>query len=294
MIINNIKLKFGEDEKNLIKIAEKKAGKKGYFRILKKSLDARDKNNIFYVYSVEISDEPFKMPSEDIKEYNYPKKPIAIIGFGPAGIFSALRLVRAGFNVIVIERGKKVEERQKDVARFFFSAILNTESNIQFGEGGAGTFSDGKLNTGVRSEYKDYVLYEFVKHKAPKEILIDAKPHIGSDILPEVVKSLREEIIQCGGKLMFGAAVSDITLKNGKVVELTIKNDSQCNVIEVSDVILAIGHSSRDTYEMLSNKGIAMEAKDLAVGFRIEHLREDINLSQFGKDIGIAADYKLT
>lgn len=294
MKISGIKLRLDEEENKLYDIAKKKFGRDGFFRILKKSLDARDKGNIFYVCSVEISGEPFVSPSEFIGEYCYPENPVAVVGFGPAGIFCALRLARAGFRPIIIERGQDADERKKTVNRFFTSRELDTECNIQYGEGGAGAFSDGKLNTGVRSEYKDYVLSELIKHGAPEEIAYSAKPHIGSDILPGVVKAIREEIIDCGGKFLFNTAVVDIETEGEQLKSLKVKKRDYTEKIEVSAAVFAIGHSSRDTYEMLFAKGIAMEAKDCAVGFRIEHLQEDINKAQFGRDIGVTADYKLT
>ncbi len=294
MKINDLKLPLNKDESDLKKIAEKKTGiKNGYFRILKKSLDARNKSDIKKVFSVEISESPFPLPDENIKEYNYPER-ILIVGFGPAGMFAGLRLARAGFKPLIIERGERVEDRKKTNDAFFKFQTLNPESNIQFGEGGAGTFSDGKLNTGVNGKYSEYVLSEFVKHGAPEEIKYIYKPHIGSDILPSVVKSIREEIISLGGEIRFNSLLTGVNIKDGKVVSVTVRSNNGNEEIAVDDVILAIGHSSRDTYEALYKAGIYMEKKDCAIGFRVEHLQCDINLAQFGKDIGLTADYKLT
>lgn len=296
MKISDIKLRIGEDESLLKQKALVKAGVKNapYFRILKKSLDARDKRDIFYTYSVEISTQPFEQTVEPIKEYSYPKDPIVVVGFGPAGLFCALSLARCGFKPIVLERGSNVDVRKAKTEKFFTSAILDTECNIQYGEGGAGTFSDGKLNTGVKSELKQYVLDELIRHGAPECIAYLSKPHVGSDILPSVVKSIREEIIALGGTVMFDTRLTDITLKNGQVTEIEYTSSSQKNRMRISELIVAIGHSSRDTYAMFFDKGVVMEQKDCAVGLRVEHLCEDINKAQYGRDIGVSADYKLT
>ena len=293
MKLDGIKLNIYDDETELLVRARKMSGLEGkFFKILKKSLDARDKNRIFYVYSVEISDTPFAEESEEIKTYAPPSSPI-VVGFGPAGMFCALSLARAGFKPIVLERGGNVDERKKATDTFFNSAVLDTECNIQYGEGGAGTFSDGKLNTGIKSEYKAFIMHEFIRHGAPKEIAYLNKPHIGSDNLPKVVKSIREEIISLGGKVLFNTALVDIDIKNGKITKLTVREkNGKSYKIDCDEVVLAIGHSSRDTYEKLFSRGVVMEQKDCAIGFRVEHLQDDINKAQFGKDIGIVADYK--
>lgn len=293
MKLDGIKLNIFDDEKELLVRARKLSGLEGkFFRILKKSLDARDKNKIFYLFSVEISDEPFESEKEEIKNYAPPSSTV-VIGFGPAGMFSALALARAGFRPLVIERGGNVDERKKATQTFFSTGVLDTECNIQYGEGGAGTFSDGKLNTGIKSEYKALIMRELVNHGAPKEIEYLNKPHIGSDNLPKVVKSIREEIIALGGKVLFNTKLEDVESKNGKITKLTVREKSGNSYkIDCDEVVLAIGHSSRDTYEKLFSRGVVMEQKDCAIGFRIEHLQEDINKAQFGKDIGIPADYK--
>lgn len=296
MKIDNVKLKIGENESQLKRKAIELSGIKNpsYFRILKKSIDARDKGNIHFVYSVEI-DKDAPTPAQIIsKKYKKPEKKVLVVGAGPAGLFASLILARNGFNPLLIERGESVTDRKKSIDLFEKTGKLNVQSNVQFGEGGAGTFSDGKLNTGVKSEFKAFVLSEFVKHGAPACIEYDAKPHIGSDKLPLVVKSIREEIINCGGSVRFNARLENVEIKDDTVVSATVNGEK----IEVSEIVLAIGHSARDTYESLFNAGFFMEPKDCAVGLRVEHLQENINKAQYGKNylepsLG-SADYKLT
>ena len=296
MKISDIKLKIGESETLVYERALKKVGVKEapYFRILKKSLDARDKRDIFYTYSVELSFAPFEEEKEEILPCKKPEKPVVIVGFGPAGMFCALSLARNGFCPIVIERGSNVDDRKKKTQAFFDTATLDTECNVQYGEGGAGTFSDGKLNTGVKSPYKPYVLRELIKHGAPQNIAYLSKPHVGSDVLPSVVKSIRKEIISLGGKVLFDTKLTDVTIKNGRVEKIEYQCKNEKTTLEISELIVAIGHSSRDTYKMFFDKGVVMEQKDCAVGLRVEHLAQDINKAQFGKDINVTADYKLT
>jgi hypothetical protein len=293
MIISDVKLNIDESEDSLVSRAREISGIEGkYFRILKKSLDARKKSDIKRVYSVEISDEPFEGEKEEIGEYFYPRPPV-VVGFGPAGMFAALTLARAGFKPIIIERGKSVEERAKSVNDFILTRTLDTESNVQYGEGGAGTFSDGKLNSRVKDELKQSVLDEFVRHGAHDSVRYDAKPHIGSDVLPKVVRSIREEIISLGGSVLFDTRLIGIDKRGNKIETITVKNGETIYKIETDDLIIAIGNSARDTYRLLHSAGIEQEVKDFALGYRIEHLQHDINMAQFGKDIGIPADYRL-
>ena len=296
MVINDIKLKIGESEKRLYEIACEQLGyKPSYFRILKKSLDARKKNDIRYVYSIEFGEEIFEPKSlEKIERNKIPNEPILVVGSGPCGLFCALRLIERGFTPIVIERGKSVDEREKSCSKFFTTASLDTESNIQFGEGGAGTFSDGKLNTQTHSPLIKKVLAEFVKFGAPEEIEYLSKPHIGSDNLKIVVKNMRRYIEQSGGKVLFGTKLIGFSQSGGKIVSVKVATKHGESEIKVSALVLAIGHSARDTYKLLYDNGVTMRAKDFAVGVRIEHLQSEVGYSQYGSEYKKlpTADYK--
>ena len=300
--IDGIKLGLEEGLKDLEKKIQKitKGSLKEYY-IYKKAIDARRKDDVHFVYSVVAkTDNERRLSGVNLyeeKNYEYPllkneltSRPV-VIGSGPAGSFAALCLAKAGARPIVIERGKEVEERSLDTESFFSGGILNPESNVQFGEGGAGTFSDGKLNTGTHSPYIRKILSEYVNFGADKNILIDAKPHIGTDVLKKVAVNLRQEVKHLGGSYIFSKKVSDIEVKNGKITAIFIPER-----MEVSNVILAIGHSARDTFFMLNEKGVKMEQKAFSVGVRIEHPQEMINKAQYGKfynhpALG-AADYK--
>lgn len=295
--ISNIKIKPYECDHALIHTACKKAGIKEsavkYFRLVKKSLDARDKNNVFYNCTVEISDKAYTQP---VKAYEKIKKTgdVLVVGAGPAGLFCALDLLRYGFKVTLIERGKPVDEREKSVSRFIDDKVLDEDSNIQFGEGGAGAFSDGKLNTGVGGVFVQEVIDDFLAFGAPEDIGYLQKPHIGSDKLKGVVKNIRNQIIALGGKVLFSSKLSDINISGGKVTSAVINGES----FNFDEVVLAVGHSARDVYAMLANRQVLMESKDFAVGLRIEHLQKDINVAQYGAFAGVkgmpVADYKLT
>lgn len=307
--LSDIKLPITADEKSLLSLAEKKlGGKAGYFAIKKKSLDARDKNNLRYVYTIEFSrqkkqEKPREFPR--LENSKLPQAPVLVAGSGPAGLFCALRLLDYGILPIVVERGDCVENREKRTRRFFQEGILDTDSNVQFGEGGAGTFSDGKLNTQTHSPLNREVLETFVHYGAPEEILWLAKPHIGSDNLKTVVKNMRQSIIERGGKVLFRTRLEDIRIENGKIKEATISRSNvdalssnsgrKQEILPVSAVVLAIGHSARDTFEMLLRRGVQIRQKDFAVGVRIEHLQSSIGLAQYGKNYTLlpAADYKL-
>ncbi len=273
--------------------------------VYKKSLDARRKNDIHFVYSVvmETEETEEKLPSEisvfekaetfEILKKK-PAKKVLVVGSGPAGLFAAYVLTLGGADVTLIERGSDVDTRKKAVQKFWDTGVLNPECNIQFGEGGAGTFSDGKLNTRIGSKLQGFVLKTFAQNGAPKEILYDSKPHIGTDILSVCVKNIREKIKKQGGQVLFDTRLTDFIMKDGKVTGAVLNNSSY---IDFDAVILAPGHSSRDTYKMLAEHGICMEQKPFAAGVRIEHKREFINKMQYGegdeKDFLPSADYRL-
>ena len=296
--LTDIKLPVGTSETELIKLAEKKLGRKPkHFAIKKKSLDARNKSDIKYVYTIEFSDEPLPKPPvlETLPPVKRPKKRVLIVGSGPAGLFCALRLIERGIAPVVIERGGSVEERERDISAFIQTKMLNVNSNVQFGEGGAGTFSDGKLNTQTHSPLNRAVLETFVKFGAPEEILWLNKPHIGSDNLKKVVKNMREYIVANGGEIHFHTRFVDLEAQNGALKSVRIESENGEEKAEVSALVLAIGHSARDTFERLRFRGVKMTAKDFAVGVRIEHLQSAIGFSQYGNAYKMlpAADYKL-
>lgn len=303
-----------EDKKNLRIYIEKKLKIKIIdFKIIKESLDARKKPELYFVYEVDVvlsnendylkfnksndillvPDESFKFEITGDKFLN--DRPI-IIGAGPAGLFCGYILAQYGYNPLIVERGEKIEERIKSVEEFWNNGNLNINSNVQFGEGGAGTFSDGKLNTLVKDkEYIGKKVFEiFIENGAPEEILYLNKPHIGTDLLRDVIINMRNKIIKMGGTFLFNSCVTDIILDNDKIKGVIINNEIQL----LSDiVVLAIGHSSRDTFEMLYNNNIEMQSKPFAVGVRIEHPQKMINCNQYGfvgyPDLK-AASYKLT
>ncbi len=288
-----------------------------YFRIAKRSVDARKKENLAVVYVCDVAlngDEsravetcPYKdiallAPAERCPEIPWrPGKALrpVIIGTGPAGLMAGLALAQAGANPILIERGKTVSKRRKDVNRFWKVGELNENSNVQFGEGGAGTFSDGKLTTGIKKDcWTQKVLEEFVAAGAPEEIMYLAKPHIGTDNLSYMVGNLRRKILNLGGEYRFETRLTDLIVKNGRLIGAKVVNAAgETEEIATDNVILAIGHSARDTFEMLYNKGVQMIQKPFAVGARIEHPQKFINKSQYGmvkpRRILGAADYKL-
>ncbi len=311
--INNLRLPLDYTDKTIkskaakeLRINEESIEKLSLFR---RSIDARKKNDVHFSASVDVylnTDEnrviskaksnkakitaPYEYKLPEVKKLN--TRPV-IVGFGPAGMFAGLILAAAGAKPIIIEQGKDCDSRIEDINNFIKTGKLDTSSNIQFGEGGAGTFSDGKLNTGTKDPRARKVLIEFVNHGAPEEILYNAKPHIGTDNLRYVVKNIREHIINLGGEVRFNTKLTGYKAKDGKITAAL----TDSGIIETENIILAIGHSSRDTVEMLFNSDILMEQKPFSVGARIEHLRENIDRSQFGNFAGNerlgSAPYKL-
>lgn len=297
MRIDNLKLSIDDKEEKLVSLIEKKLkGKCGYFEILKKSLDARDKNAIVWVYSVDAYKRKPEMSAPEIISVKNPPKNIIVVGTGPAGLFCALELVKHGVIPTIIERGGTVEERALKNDNFFKTGQLDENCNVQFGEGGAGTFSDGKLNTQTNSPLNKDVLKTFVKFGAPEEILYLNKPHIGSDNLQKVIKNIRKYLMDNGCKILFNTLLCDIN-STDKVKSVTLKNLKTNEIYEheADGIVLAIGHSSRDTFEMLKRKNYYMQPREFAVGVRIEHLQEKIGFSQYGKNYKKlpSADYKL-
>lgn len=314
--IRQINVAIDEDENELItKCAKKlKTNKENIeeYKIVKKSIDARDKQNIVFCYEVDIKakneDEILrKNKSKDIFEasntqYEFKitgkqkmKNRPVIVGSGPAGLFCGYMLASYGYKPIIIERGEQIEKRVKTVETFWKEGNLNKESNVQFGEGGAGTFSDGKLNTLVKDKMgrNKKVLEMFVEAGAPNEILYLNKPHIGTDLLRNVIINLRNKIINMGGDIRYNSCLTNIEIQDSHIKSIEINNNEK---IETEVLILAIGHSARDTFRMLNKNEIKMEPKPFAVGVRVQHPQEKINYSQYGnfKDILPPAAYKLT
>ena len=294
------------------------------FNMFRRGYDARKKSNIFLIYTLDVevtneletellikfADDQLVKKTPDL-DYHYvaqapedlKERPI-IVGFGPCGLLAGLTLAQMGYNPIILDRGKEVRERTKDTFGFWRQKKLNTESNVQFGEGGAGTFSDGKLYSQVKDpkQYGRKVLTEFVASGAPEEIMYVSKPHIGTFKLVSMVEKMRAEIIRLGGEIRFSSRVDDIELEKNddgseqgnRITGLTLSTGEK---LKSNHIAIAIGHSARDTFEMLFNKGIYIEAKPFSVGFRIEHEQSTIDAARFGPNAGNeilgAADYKL-
>ena len=276
--------------------------------IVRRAVDARRFRGapVKFVYVVDaeirgkIRDKSVRPVPEEVTEIftaveRVPERNPIVVGFGPAGMFAALTLARSGVEPIIFERGGDTDSRVAAVEKFFGGGAFDENSNVQFGEGGAGTFSDGKLMTRLNDPTVDFVLKTFVEAGAPEEILREQKPHVGTDKLRAVVKNIRREILSRGGKIFFNAQVTDIEIRNGKVAGVVVNGSEK---FSADAIFLAVGHSARDTYEMLNRRGVAMTAKDFAVGVRIEHPQEFINRAQYGEDFRNpklpAADYVLT
>ncbi len=312
LLISNLITGLDNSEQELRLQAAKKLRVKSQniknFKILKQSIDARKKPGIRFVYSVSCElEDGFRIPEggdikllEEIREEalmpgsrSAAGRPL-VIGSGPAGLFCGLLLAQNGYKPILIERGQKVEERTKSVEAYWTTGVLNTETNVQFGEGGAGTFSDGKLTTRINDRRCEKVLEEFQCFGAPDEIKYKAKPHIGTDNLKKVVANMRNEIIRLGGTVLFNTKAIDFNIRDGRICGVITDSNSE---IETDIVVLAIGHSARDTFKVLYDRGVPFQQKPFSIGVRIEHPQEIINTAQYGQASGHpalgAADYQL-
>ena len=319
--IQQLKLNTWESHDHIPQKIVKKIGNRDLivtdYEIIRESIDARDKNDIKLVYTVDfnvvtrqrprdlaniplnsktgVSLAPDLTYTEPVHGSQELKSRPVIAGFGPCGMFAALTLAKHGYRPVVIERGNSIEQRTEDVEKFWNEGILNTESNVQFGEGGAGTFSDGKLTTGIKDPRIRKVLNEFVKAGADRDILYKQKPHIGTDVLRGVVKEIRKEIISLGGEVRFGTRFDEIITEDRKVKAVVVTGPDGREEIPADNLIVAIGHSARDTFRYLYEKGIKMHQKPFSIGVRIEHPQELVDRGQYGNNRDLPpADYKLS
>ena len=312
--ISNIKTSIDDDKSKILDLVLKKLKIKENelikYNIFKESIDARKKGKIDFVYTIDVEvkneDKLLKKGLKDVVKVKQPNyigvqhgsekighRPV-VVGSGPAGLFASLLLAQRGYNPLLLERGLDVDERTKDIDNFWTNRVFKNNSNVQFGEGGAGTFSDGKLTTRIKDIRCRKVLEELVNFGSPDEILYSHKPHVGTDILKNVVKNIREEIKRLGGEVRFNAQVTDIEVENESIKSVIVNHTER---ILCDNVIFAVGHSARDSYEMLYSKGVKIIQKPFAIGARIEHPQELINKSQYKEfynhpRLG-AADYRL-
>ena len=300
LLINNIKIELEDSEQEAINQA-KKALKKlqvnindFQFSVFKRSIDARDKNRILLVYSILVTSHHnvritntsnIRVLDDADVEVQFGEKLLydrpVVVGMGPAGMFCALMLAEHGYRPIIIDRGDNVKDRTKALEKFVLTGNLDTESNVQFGAGGAGTFSDGKLTTRINDNKCNYVLERFVEFGAPKEILVKSKPHIGTDILTTVVQNILDRIEALGGKLIYRCRMDDINSASDYIEVNTTKG-----IFKTQALVLALGHSARDTYRMLLSHNLVIEPKSYSVGVRVEHLQKDIDVALYGKYAG--------
>lgn len=312
--INNLQAPLNATSEDIKKLTIKKINRPDVkitnFSIAKKAVDARNKNNVHFVYSIDFEAEELQLSPQDkdiellpapeilsFKIKNTGIRPI-VIGSGPAGMFAGIALAEAGLNPIIIERGSEVDVRRQEVDIFWKTGHLNPESNVQFGEGGAGTFSDGKLMTGIKKDkFTAKVMQELYAAGAPQEILYLAKPHIGTDNLRVVVRNIRRKIERLGGEYRFNSRLEDLIIQDNHLQAVKIRHKDDVYELAADRVFLAIGHSARDTFEMLQKAGVYMQQKPFSVGARIEHKQSLINQMQYGKAVQSpylgAADYKM-
>ena len=313
ILLRNLRFEPGEELEKLRTKAAKKLRVPERditdIRPVKRSLDARKKNDIHYTCSAAVSlkrgeERALKIAGKDAAPYMPPEYEIptvhtdtrpVVVGFGPAGMFAALLLAKAGARPVVIERGQEALKRAAAVEAFRQGGPLDPESNVQFGEGGAGTFSDGKLNTGTHDKRMFWVLREFAAHGAPDSVTYDAKPHIGTDVLIDVVQNIRKEIIALGGELRFETRLDGIETRDGAVCGARLSHGGKTETLPCRRLILAIGHSARDSFQWLHDMGVPMERKPFSMGVRIEHKQTSIDHAQYGRERGALppADYSL-